>query len=152
MASPRHHHPLQRRVRGRWEWRVRRTIRPPNHYRQTVSDDEAGSLILARPKNGRVDFAAGACSGKCSISPSLPAGAKNSLPGGVVATLYFREIDENGNPATGAYNVCFALDGLTNPVIYRYIGGAWVPQPISIGGGQVCASASSSGAFALGGS
>ncbi len=99
-----------------------------------------------------MSFDAGTCAGKCTVSPNLPGGAKASLPADAIATLYFRSTDTDGEPGSGTYTVCFAVGDLTSPVIYRYVGGAWVAQAVTISGGQVCASGSGDGAYALGGS
>ncbi len=112
----------------------------------------AGSMSLGAPRNGSVSFAAGACAGKCTINPNLPGGAKANLPADAIATLYFRSTDADGQPGMGSYSVCFAVGELTSPVIYRYVSGAWVAQAVTISGGQVCASGSGDGAYALGGS
>ncbi len=120
----------------------------PNQHKQSASTDEGGTLTLPSPKNGGVNFAAGTCAVKCTITPSLPDGTASNLPGDAIATLYMR-LGEGG---AGSYSVCFDVGELTNPVIYRYVGGAWVAQAATFSGGQVCTSASGDGAFALGGS
>jgi hypothetical protein len=111
-----------------------------------------GTLSLSGGKNGSVTFDPGTCSGKCTLGPNLPGGALASLPADAIAWLYFKTVDEDGNPGTGTYTVCFDVGDLTSPVIYRYVSGAWVAQPVTISGGQICATASGDGAFALGGS
>lgn len=119
----------------------------PNYHKQSIRTDDAGNLNLPVPKNGSMHFPAGTCSDKCTITPSLPAGAASSLPADVVATMYVRL-----GGGEGIYTVCFDVGDLASPVIYRYISGAWVAQPVSISGGQVCTSANGDGAFAFGGS
>ncbi len=112
-----------------------------------ITTDDAGSSHLGGHKNGSFYYAAGTCAAGCVFTPSLPGKAANSLPDGVVATLYVRLADGG----TGSYSVCFDVTGIANPVIYRYVSGAWVAQPISFSGGQACTTASGDGAFALGG-
>ncbi len=116
------------------------------------SDDGTGSARLGGGKNGTLYYNPGTCAGSCSVSATLPKGAKSSLPGGTKATLYVRVVDANGNPASSGYTACFDPGKLTSPVIYRYVSGAWVAQAVFFSGGQVCTSASGDGSFALGGS
>lgn len=121
-----------------------------NQFKHHITDDEAGELDMIK-KNGEFDYEAGTCSGKCIISPSIPNPAFKTLPDDATDKLYVRLVDENGDSTEGFYTVCFNLGDITNPIIYRYVGGSWVPQAISIGGGQVCTSATGDGVFALGG-
>lgn len=125
------------------------TIRNPGFgkYGGKIKTDSAGSAFLGGNKNGSFNYDAGTCSLGCIYSPSLPSGAANNLPAGTLATFYVR-LAEDGD---GTYTVCFDVTGIANPVIYRYISGAWVPQAIALTGGQACTSASGDGAFALGG-
>lgn len=125
---------------------------PKNFFKGFVSSDEAGIFNFLPPKNGDFVYYAGTCSGKCILSPNLPLRAAETLPDGAIAKLYVRMVDEDGQPAQGSYVVCFNLAGLTNPIIYRYVAGAWAAQPITVGGGKVCTNAGGDGAFALGGS
>lgn len=113
-----------------------------------IRDDAAGSAALGGGKNGSFYYNAGTCAVGCIYTQTLPGGAASSLPGNATATLYIR-LAEGG---TGSYNVCFDATGLTNPFIYQYISGAWVIIGSFNSGGQVCATASGDGAFALGGS
>ncbi len=112
-----------------------------------IVTDEAGSSHLGGNKNGSFYYDGGTCAAGCVFTPSLPGGAANSLPDDAVATLYVR-LAEGG---TGSYTVCFDVSGIANPVIYRYVSGAWVAQTITFSGGQACTAASGDGAFALGG-
>lgn len=123
--------------------------RNPGHgkYGGKIKTDESGSSHLGGNKNGSFYYDAGTCAAGCIFTPNLPGGAANSLPADVIATLYIR-LAGGGN---GSYSVCFDVTGIANPVIYRYISGAWVAQPISFSGGQACTTASGDGAFALGG-
>jgi hypothetical protein len=121
-----------------------------NQFKHHITDDEAGELDMIK-KNGEFDYTAGTCSGKCIISPSIPKAALKTLPDDATDKLYIRLVDENGNSIDGSYTVCFDLGEISNPIIYRYVGGAWIQQPISVGGGQVCTSATGDGVFALGG-
>ncbi len=116
-------------------------------YGGKIVNEAAGSAALGGNKNGSFYYDAGTCTIGCIYTPSLPGKAANSLPDDAVATLYVR-LAEDG---TGSYTVCFDVSGIANPVIYRYISGAWVAQPISFSGGQACTTASGDGAFALGG-
>jgi hypothetical protein len=113
-----------------------------------VKDEGSGSAHLGGNKNGAFYYNEGTCAAGCIFTPNLPGGAAASLPGDAVATLYIRIADGG----TGSYTVCFDVGDLTSPVIYRYVSGAWVAQPVTISGGQVCTTASGDGAFALGGS
>lgn len=117
------------------------------NYGGKIKTDRTGSAQLGGNKNGSFHYDAGTCAAGCIYSPNLPGGAANSLPDGVVATLYVRLADDGA----GSYTVCFDVAGISSPMIYRYISGAWVAQPLTFTGGQVCTSASGDGAFALGG-
>lgn len=122
-----------------------------NLFKYFVKDDDgSGELSLMKPQ-GDFQYFAGTCSGKCIINHSIPERAANSLPADALTTLYVRLVDDFGESTTGFYIVCFDLGSLSNPVIYRFTGGIWVAQIISIGGGNVCTSATSDGVFALGG-
>ncbi|TAK11080.1 MAG: hypothetical protein EPO32_13210 [Anaerolineae bacterium] len=118
----------------------------------TNNNDSGGTLDMSGGKNGSVSYDPGTCSGKCTLGPNLPGGAHADLPDDAVDWLYFKSVDENGDPGTGTYTVCFNVGDLTSPVIYRYVSGAWVVVSSTVSGGQVCTSASGDGAFALGGS
>ncbi|MBI3159459.1 MAG: hypothetical protein HYZ26_07660 [Chloroflexi bacterium] len=113
-----------------------------------IKDDGSGSAHLGGNRNGSFYYNAGTCAGGCIFTPNLPGGAAASLPADAVATLYIRIADGG----TGSYTVCFDAIGMSNPVIYQYVSGAWVALPVFFSGGQVCATASGDGAFALGGS
>jgi hypothetical protein len=113
--------------------------------------EEETELSLKKARNGTVTFQSGACPQKCTISNNLPAGAKNSLPGDTVATLYVRVTAEGSEPGNGSYTACFNVGDLSNPVIYKYVGGQWVAVAATTYNGQICTTASGDGAFALGG-
>ncbi len=112
-----------------------------------IENDAAGSSHLGGNKNGSFYYNPGTCSEGCAISPNLPGGAASSLPSDALATLYVR-LANDGN---GSYTVCFNAVGMANPVIYRYVSGAWVAQAVFFADGQVCTTASGDGSFALGG-
>ena len=124
----------------------------PNYdqFKHHITDDDAGDLDMTK-KNGEFNYDQGTCSGRCIISPSIPYPALKTLPDDATDKLYVRVVDENGNSAEGSYRVCFDLGSITNPIIYRYVGGVWISQVISVSGGQVCTTASGDGVFALGG-
>ncbi|TAK13670.1 MAG: hypothetical protein EPO32_04535 [Anaerolineae bacterium] len=113
-----------------------------------IKDDSAGSTHLGGSKNGSFYYNEGTCTEGCIFTPNLPAGAAASLPSDAVATLYIRLADGG----TGSYTVCFDATGISSPVIYQVISGVWVAIPTFSSGGQICATASGDGAFALGGS
>lgn len=115
-------------------------------------DTEDGGSIGFGGSGGRwgaVNFDAGSCTGKITIHPGLPGNAKNSLPDEVQDQLYVRVVDENGDPASGSYSICFSYDANEGGTLYRYLGGAWVEQAVYFSGGLICTSASGTGAFAL---
>ncbi|TAK13671.1 MAG: hypothetical protein EPO32_04540 [Anaerolineae bacterium] len=113
-----------------------------------IKDDSAGSTHLGGSKNGSFYYSEGTCTEGCIFTPNLPAGAAATLPADAVATLYIRLADGG----TGSYTVCFDATGISSPVIYQVISGVWVAIPTFSSGGQICATASGDGAFALGGS
>jgi hypothetical protein len=112
-------------------------------------DSAAATLSLGAGKNGSVTFPAGTCGQKCTISSILPAGANSSLPGGAIATLYVRVVDEGGVPGTGSYTVCFNNPDGEVLTIYRYVAGAWVALQAG-STSQLCVPGSGDGAFYLG--
>lgn len=114
-----------------------------------TEEGESSTLSLGGDKNGSATFPPGSCPQKCSISPTLPAGAKNSLPDGALATMYVRVVDEGGTSGEGSYTVCFDNPKGDALIIYRYLGGAWVAVR-SASSNPVCTTTSGEGAFYLG--
>lgn len=112
-----------------------------------IKNDSAGSAHLGGDKNGSFYYNEGTCAVSCIFTPNLPAGAAASLPSDAVATLYIRLADGG----TGSYTVCFDATGISSPIIYQVISGVWTTIPTFSSGGQICATASGDGAFALGG-
>jgi hypothetical protein len=89
------------------------------------------------------------CGQNCYIDPHLPAGANSSLPAGAIATMYVHVVDENGEPGTGSYTVCFENPDGETLTIYRFIGGSWVA--VAIGSGNpICTVQSGDGSYYLG--
>ncbi|TAK13672.1 MAG: hypothetical protein EPO32_04545 [Anaerolineae bacterium] len=125
--------------------------RIPGHgnFGNGITSDGSGSANLGGGKNGLFYYNEGTCAGSCSVGANIPKGAKNSKPSGTQATLYVRMVDSDGNPSNGSYSVCFDPGKLDAPVIYRFVSGAWVAQPVYNSGGLVCTTASGDGAFAL---
>jgi hypothetical protein len=111
---------------------------------------EPTTLNLGGDNNGSATFPPGTCPQKCTITPSLPVGAGNSLPGNAVATMYVRVVDEGGASGTGSYTACFNNAGGQPLVIYKYVGGAWVAQTVASTSERICVSSSGDGAFYLG--
>lgn len=113
---------------------------------ETGSSGQAVTLHLGQGKNGSVAFAPGACPKKCTISANLLRAAKNALPSGVLATLSVRIVGGSG----GSYLICFNTAGISNPTIYKFIGGSWVRFASISSGNKVCASTTGSASFYLG--
>jgi hypothetical protein len=109
------------------------------------------TLVLGGDKNGDVTFPPETCTQKCTISANLPGPAKNSIPGDAAGTIYVRLVDENGNPGTGTYLVCFNNPDGHPVIMYRFVGGAWVALTFASSSNRICVSASGDGAFYLGG-
>jgi hypothetical protein len=112
--------------------------------------DEPITLSLGGDNNGNATFSPDACPQKCSISSSLPAAAKASVPGNAMATMYVRVVDEGGTSGAGTYTVCFKNPDGTPLVIYKFVAGAWVAQTFASTGDRICVSSSGDGAFYLG--
>lgn len=116
----------------------------------TRYNEETITLHLGGGKNGNVTFAPGTCLQLCSISPTLPTIARNSLPAHTLATLYVRMVDEAGTAGEGSYLICFDNPHGDTLTIYRYIRGAWLALRVSASD-PICTTASGDGAFSLGG-
>jgi len=128
------------------------TERPPGPSgAETGPSDEIVTICLGGEKNGCVTFPAGTCAQKCTISPTLPGGAANALPANAYATLYVRDVVENGEPGTDSYTLCFNNQSGQAVIIYKFIGGAWVALTLSSTANPVCIISSGEGAFYLGG-
>lgn len=91
-----------------------------------------------------VTFDAGACAGKCTVSPRVlgAAGkALSELDGEVLGEAYVKI----RNPEGGSYKICMPGEG----TIYQWISGEWRAIPTSTAGGQSCAYGSGDGQFVL---
>jgi hypothetical protein len=95
------------------------------------------------------NFDADACPGWCRVDSHLP-GHVGDTPAGTHSTLYVHMVDENQDPYNGSYVACFNTSEVPNPVVYRFVSGAWVALPAySVTDSQICVSASGDGSFAL---
>jgi hypothetical protein len=98
---------------------------------QSITDKEVrdgnASLWLNNGSAG-ANFSIGVCLQQCTVNNQLPKQAKNNLPSkGVLATLYVRVVDENGEPGNGVYRACFANPDGNKVVIFQFISGTWIP-------------------------
>lgn len=123
-------------------------------YGSTCADmaeggDQQEEITPCYTNNSSATFGPGACSGNCVVSSSLPRDAANNLPGDSLDTLYVMVRDEDGNPTTDSYTVCFNNASGALLTIYRFVSGAWSAFATS-SGDPICATASGDGAFYLG--
>lgn len=113
---------------------------------ETPGSTKSVTLSLGQGKNGSVTFSPGSCPKKCTIGAYLFQNAKNALPAGALATLSVRIAGGAG----GSYLVCFKTAGLSNPSIYKFVGGVWVRIATIDSGNNICAATTGTASFYLG--
>ncbi len=105
------------------------------------------------PGGSKFNYESNTCKNKCTIRSGMTSQAKaarSNLPGKFKGGAYIKILDENNNPTTGSYKICFAIKGAKNPKIYKYIGGgAWRYVGGVVNGKKICTWANSSGNFAV---
>ena len=105
------------------------------------------------PGGGQFIYENNTCAGKCTIRSAMTSQAKaavGNLPGKFKVGAYVKILDENRDPTTGSYQICFLTKGAKNPAIYKFIGGgAWRYFGGVVNGKKICTWADSSGNFAV---
>ncbi|HSS99468.1 MAG TPA: hypothetical protein VLK33_20675 [Terriglobales bacterium] len=113
---------------------------------ETQNSTQSVTLSLGQNKNGSVTFSPGACPKKCTISSNIARMAKNGLPADTLATLSVRIVGGAG----GSYLVCFKTIGISQPTIYKFVGGSWVRIATISSGNRLCAASTGTASYYLG--
>lgn len=95
----------------------------------------------------------GTCDGLCRvITTGLTHKAKaalGSLPGKVLGKAYVQVLDDDGNPTTGPFKLCFKVKKAKNPAFFRFTGGSWAYYGGFWSGKKYCMYGNTSGNYVL---
>lgn len=120
-----------------------------NHSKDDVSM-QTSVLRLSGERGIYAIFPFASCPQQCTMSATLPRAAANDLPEGKPPKVSVRLVEIGGAPGTNVYWVCFDSHGFVDPVVYRYLKGAWVRITFSRSANPFCTFVSSGGSFYLG--